>query len=200
MSCNHPNPQFARSDCVVLNGKWSCRFDPGKSGAERQFEKSQGFEIPINVTRIANVHYFEFVNQYHTEYDSHNFFELVYVDNGSINVYADNYTGELSNGQMIVHCPLERHALKCENGASPNVIIIGFECDSNHLEQLSHSPINLNSNQKRMLAETVNEGMNVYAPPYDIPNMLDMKKREEYPFGAAFSRREWFEQSSDRRI
>ncbi len=146
--------------------------------------KLKEFEIPVNVTKIANVHYFEFVNQYNTKSDSHNFFELVYVDNGCINVYADNYTGELSNGQMIVHCPLEHHALKCESGASPNVIIIGFECNSKYLEQFSHSPVNLTSDQKRMLAETVNEGMNVYAPPYDIPNMLDMKKRDEYPFGA----------------
>ena len=48
MSCPHPNPQFSRSEYVVLNGSWSCRFDFGKSGAERQFEKSKGFEIPIN--------------------------------------------------------------------------------------------------------------------------------------------------------
>ena len=49
MNCPHPNPQFARSGFVLLNGKWSCQFDPGKSGAERQFEKSQGFDTPINV-------------------------------------------------------------------------------------------------------------------------------------------------------
>ncbi|MBE6384510.1 MAG: beta-glucuronidase [Lentisphaerae bacterium] len=66
MSCTHPNPQFARSDCVVLNGKWSCRFDPGKSGAERQFEKSQGFEIPINVpfcpeSKLSGVEHTDFI-------------------------------------------------------------------------------------------------------------------------------------------
>ena len=49
MNCPHPNPQFARYGIVMLNGKWSCQFDPGKSGAERQFEKSQGFDTPINV-------------------------------------------------------------------------------------------------------------------------------------------------------
>ena len=46
MNCPHPNPQFARYGIVMLNGKWSCQFDPGKSGAERQFEKSQGFDTP----------------------------------------------------------------------------------------------------------------------------------------------------------
>ena len=49
MSCNHPNPQFARSGIVSLNGVWSCRFDHGKSGADRQWERSCGFETAINV-------------------------------------------------------------------------------------------------------------------------------------------------------
>ena len=49
MNCHHPNPQFARSGFISLNGLWSCRFDSGKSGAERQWEQSRGFETPINV-------------------------------------------------------------------------------------------------------------------------------------------------------
>lgn len=35
-----------------------------------------------------------------------------------------------------------------------------------------------------MLSEIMKEGMNVYAPPYDIPNTAEMKKRESFPFGA----------------
>ncbi len=34
------------------------------------------------------------------------------------------------------------------------------------------------------MAEIIKEGMGVYEPPYDLPNLLDMKKRVEYPFGA----------------
>ena len=49
MNCQHPNPQFARKSFLMLDGVWSCRLDPGKSGAERQWEKSRGFETSINV-------------------------------------------------------------------------------------------------------------------------------------------------------
>ena len=35
-----------------------------------------------------------------------------------------------------------------------------------------------------MLADVMKEGMNVFAPPYDIPNTLEMKKRLEYPFAS----------------
>jgi len=146
--------------------------------------KLKSFEIPVNVTRIANVHYFEFVNQYNTKPDSHNFYEIVYVDKGNITVLSDNYNGTLSDCQLIIHSPCERHALHCDDGDAPDVIIIGFECGCKQLETFSHTPITLTPDQKKMLAETVNEGMNVYAPPYDTPNMTDMKKRDSYPFGA----------------
>ncbi|MBR2374435.1 MAG: beta-glucuronidase [Lentisphaeria bacterium] len=49
MNSTHPNPQFARTASINLNGQWSCRFDPGKSGAERKWEQSKGFETAINV-------------------------------------------------------------------------------------------------------------------------------------------------------
>jgi YesN/AraC family two-component response regulator len=36
-------------------------------------------------------------------------------------------------------------------------------------------------------------GRSVFLPPYDIPNLKDMKKREEYPFGADQSIKLWLE-------
>ena len=146
--------------------------------------KLKTFDIPLNITRIANLHYFEFVNQYHTEQDSHAFCELVYVDKGSIKICAENYTGTLSNGQLIIHRPNESHALECTDNIAPNVIIIGFECQQPALDQFSARPVSLTSDQKKLLAEIIKEGMSVYAPPYDLPNLLDMKKRKTYPFGA----------------
>ena len=119
--------------------------------------KLKEFDMPVNVTRIANVHYFEFVNLYNTKSDSHNFYEIVYVDNGSIKVCADNYTGILSSGQMIMHSPCEKHSLMCEGEASPNVIIIGFECDCEELDAFSVSPTILNDTQKKLLSDAIKE-------------------------------------------
>ena len=77
------------------------------------------FDTPIVISRIANVHYFEFKNEYQTVDDSHNFCELLYVEKGSICVYADNYSGILSDNQMIIHRPGEIHSLRCNENISP---------------------------------------------------------------------------------
>ena len=45
----HPRPQFFRSSWLNLNGVWTYTFDFGKSGKERDFASSQGFEGKITV-------------------------------------------------------------------------------------------------------------------------------------------------------
>ncbi len=144
----------------------------------------KNFIMPVTVERIANLHYFEFINQYHTVDGFHNFCELLYVDRGEITVNSENYTGILSDNQLIIHRPNEIHSLACDSDIAPNVIIIGFECDCAELEIFSHSPATLSAELKKMLADIMKEGMNVYAPPYDQPNTPEMNKRDEFPFGA----------------
>jgi len=45
----HPRPQFVRTLWKNLNGTWTFSFDFGKSGRERDFASSQGFEGRITV-------------------------------------------------------------------------------------------------------------------------------------------------------
>lgn len=142
------------------------------------------FITPVIVSRIANLHYFEFTNEYHTLDASHNFCELLYVDRGEIEVIAENYKGTLSDNQIIIHRPDEMHSLRCRENVAPNVIIIGFECLCPELEIFSNSPFTLSSEQKKMLADVMKEGMSVYTPPFDLPNIPDMTKRNDFPFGA----------------
>ncbi len=146
--------------------------------------KLQSFDTPLTVSRIANIHYFEFTKEYHTFNDAHSFCELLYVDKGSVMVEAENYSGTLQGGHLLIHRPNEKHSLKCPDDTCSNVIIIGFECDCTALASFARLPINLAQGHKKMLSEIMKEGMNVYAPPYDIPNTPEMTKRAVYPFAA----------------
>ena len=146
--------------------------------------KLKRFETAVNVSRIANIHYFEFTKEYHTSKDSHAFRELVYVDNGEISVEAENYKGILKEGMMIIHKTGEVHSLCCINNTAPNVIIIGFECEAERLDAFSGKAVMLNQLCRKILTETIKEGRTVFEGPYDIPNLKDMKKRKNYPFGA----------------
>ncbi len=146
--------------------------------------KLKRFEKQIEVSRIANIHYFEFTREYQTVKDNHAFRELVYVDTGSINIEAENYSGILKESEMIIHKSGEIHSLSCIKNIAPNVIIIGFECKADELDVFSEGPVLLSNEQQKILTEVIKEGRTVFKAPYDIPNLKDMKKRKDYPFGA----------------
>ncbi len=146
--------------------------------------KLKKFKKAVNVTRIANIHYFEFTGEYETFKDKHEFRELVYADNGEIMVESENYNGLLKKGHFIIHKSGEIHSLSCTEEVAPNVIIIGFECITPELDIFSYETNLMTENCQRLLADVVKEGRTVFLPPYDQPNLKDMKKRKNYPFGA----------------
>ncbi len=142
------------------------------------------FQEEIVVNRLANIHYFEFTPNYQTNGDFHAFCELLYVDSGSLSIKSEHYTGALQQGQMIVHGANQTHALACGKDGAPNVIIIGFECFSPQIERLTYAPLQLSTELQKMLAEIIKEARTVYLPPYNVPNVTDMKKRADFAFGA----------------
>lgn len=137
----------------------------------------------INVSSIANVHFFEFSKTFYTKNDKHPFSELLFVESGVINVSSENYVGPLKKGEMIIHRPNEYHFLKSTEKNEPKVIIIGFKCDSEELNGFSVRPYKLKENDIEKLAEIVKEGRNIFSPPYDIP-VYDMKEKKNKPYAA----------------
>ena len=129
--------------------------------------KLQSFDTPLTVSRIANIHYFEFTNKYHTRKDKHEFRELVYVDNSSVFVDSEHYYGELKKNQLIIHQASEVHSLTCPEDEPANVIIIGFECKEEILDRFSDNPVTLTADLQKALTEIIKEGRSVFLPPYD---------------------------------
>lgn len=144
----------------------------------------QKFQLQLNVTALANIHYFEFTNEYHTSRDSHDFYELIFIDKGSLNIDAENFKGILGQHQLIIHRPNEVHSLSTEDSIAPSVVIIGFECSSDILFPFSSTPITLHDEHIKRLSSVLAEGFSLYKPPYDIPNTQYMEKRDDFPFGA----------------
>jgi len=146
--------------------------------------KLKRFDEVMTVKGLANLHYFEFSNEFHGRTDNHPFRELVFIDNGSIFIHSDHYSGPMTKNQIIIHQANENHYLTCHESDPPNVIVIGFACDCEALNSFSTAPVTLSTPLVHMLTEVVKEGRSVFLPPYDIPYDEDMKKRTNYAFGA----------------
>lgn len=137
----------------------------------------------IKVTGIANLHFFEFPENYYTAKDSHPFFELIFVAGGRLSIKSLGFDGILEKNCLLIHGEDEVHSLNTVGQSTPTVIIIGFTCSGAKLEHFSRTPVKLDDAQVKKLAEIVKEGRNVFAPPYDVPK-YDMKKKKHPTFGA----------------
>ncbi len=137
----------------------------------------------INVTGIVNIHFFEFQSDFTTLNEKHPFYELVFVNSGVLCINSEDYSGTLSKNEMIVHRPDILHSLSCNSESSPEVIIIGFECNSHRIDAFSKMPLLLGDSNVKKLAEIVKEGRNVFMPPYNVP-VYDMRKKRHQLFAS----------------
>ena len=84
--------------------------------------------IQMDVTRIANLQYFEFANAFHSQQDRHNFCELLYVDSGEIRVKSDNFEGTLCEKAEVAIEHI-KPKLKCsECGELFEKKLLSFDC------------------------------------------------------------------------
>ncbi len=64
----------------------------------------------IDIDAIITLHYFEYMKNFEFKGESHNFWEFLYVDKGTIAVRADDTWTTLKTGDIIFHQPNEFHA------------------------------------------------------------------------------------------
>lgn len=60
------------------------------------------------------------------EGESHDFWEIVYVDDGELEVTEDGNVYNLGEGDIIFHAPMEFHRLRSYGGTAPNVTNLSF--------------------------------------------------------------------------
>lgn len=137
----------------------------------------------VSVTRIANVHFFEFPRGYEDTRNSHPFYEIVFVAEGAIGVDSEDFSGELQKNECIIHRTGVPHRLFCKEESEPTVVIIGFEAEEKLLDSFSYTPTHLEIGEIKELSAVVREGRSVFHPPYDVP-VYDMKKKKKQPFGS----------------
>lgn len=84
----------------------------------------------IDIDAIITLHYFEYMKNFEFKGESHNFWEFLYVDKGTVAVRADDTWTTLYTGDIIFHQPNEFHAIKSIGKDSPNLVVMSFTSSS----------------------------------------------------------------------
>ncbi len=146
-----------------------------------KFTKNSLYE-QINVSGIYTIHYFKYGRNFKFEGESHNFWELVYLDSGTATIIADNSTFKLKQGEAFFHKPNEHHNIYTDDDFA-NSAIITFECKSRNLKSLSGKVIKFGEYEKNLLNKIINEAKISYTDKLNDLYLTKMTKKNPAPFG-----------------
>lgn len=137
----------------------------------------------FKVSGIYSVHYFKYGRDFAYEGESHDFWELVYIDGGVAQVTANDKTKEIRNGSVIFHKPQEYHNIKPKYDYA-NSVIVSFECKSEEMKKFENKVLSLSAQEQMLLTTIVSEGAVAFEGKMDDMSMTKLTLRKNAPSGS----------------
>jgi len=141
-------------------------------------------EHDLNIRRLYSLHYFQFAAGYIFPGEKHNFWEMVYIDQGEADIGADNNIYRLVQGMVIFHKPNEFHNIWADRGNGPNIVVISFETSSPAMHYFKNKQFVLDGQQRRLLSQIIAEAQLCFGPVLDISEQTQLIPLDSAPFGS----------------
>lgn len=147
------------------------------------FEKHK-FENILNITKLVTVHYFEYDKDFVFEGESHDFWEMVYVDNGEIIITADKEEFTLKEGELYFHRPGEFHKVRANGKTSANAFVATFVCSSAVMKLFIKRKMTLPQGLKSFLTNVILETQNAFDLSLHNPYQNNLIPKTNSPLGS----------------
>ena len=139
--------------------------------------------VPI-IEQIYSLHYFEYTKDFVFPGESHNFWELVYVDAGDVIVTAGNKEFTMKTGQMFIHKPMEFHNIRCGSTTTSNSIIISFSSNERNLYGIAGSIICADDGVTNILHRIISETKTSFISPLGESYLNELVPTNDPPYGS----------------
>ncbi len=136
----------------------------------------------IKIKKILSVHYYELALNYQYEGESHNFWEIVYVDKGNVRITSEKDTFYLKEGEMYFHQPNEFHSIGGDNKTASNVFILSFACNSKNMDFFKKRKIQIFPDYNYYINKIINISKETYKMSISQDSQ-NVELREDYRYG-----------------
>lgn len=145
--------------------------------------------VPIQpifqVEELYTLYYFQHKSGYCFEGESHDFWEIIYVDNGRASGLNGSEPYTLEKGQMIFHHPNVFHnfrtgVLTDQKDEDCDIIVISFNGHLEMLEQFRNSIFTLSMHERHLFKEILDEAKQMYDKPFG-KNLIYNKPNPQAP-------------------
>lgn len=136
----------------------------------------------LNISKIVTVHYYEFDKNFVFDGETHDFWEMVYIDKGRVQVRRDEEERILSQGEIIFHKPNEFHSIKAYH-SEPNFFVLSFVCSSPLMSCFEKYHTLLNKTMLGFISSIIQEAESTYEIPKNDPHLKKLVKKPTAPIG-----------------
>lgn len=137
----------------------------------------------FNVKGIYTIHYFKYGKNFKINGESHNFWELVYIDAGEVSIVSDKKVFALKQGQAVLHAPNVFHNISTDNEFARSAIV-SFECPSRTMSFFKDAVFDFTAYEKELLSKIITEGSKTYEDKLDKIYLTKMTKRANAAIGS----------------
>ena len=138
----------------------------------------------FTIEKLYTIHYFEYMNDFSFQGESHNFWEFLYVEKGAVEITAGSFSHRLEKGDIVFHQPNEFHKVTADGKIAPNLIVVSFECKSPHMDFFKHKILRLDETERSILGIIISEARETFDGRLDDPYQEEMHLKPSTPFGA----------------
>lgn len=146
-----------------------------------EYESIQ-LEQVIEINNIVTIHYFEYMSDFKYPGESHDFWEILCVDKGEIEVVADTIKYVLKKDQAIFHKPNEFHSLKANGKIAPNLFVISFICHSKYMQFFENKILYISENERQLIAQIIIEAKKTFTNQLNDPYFTKLVRHDTIPF------------------
>ncbi|MBQ4516084.1 MAG: helix-turn-helix transcriptional regulator [Clostridia bacterium] len=111
----------------------------------------------ISINKIVTIHYYELDKSFSYDGESHNFWEMVYVDAGQVEIRANSREYCLKQGDIAFHKPNEFHTIKADGKTAANVFVISFVCSSEAMKFFKNKVTAVPAKLKKYISTIIEE-------------------------------------------
>lgn len=140
----------------------------------------------FEIHQITALHYFEYKSDFIFKSEYHDFWKLLYVEDGEAEILfpgKKNVLLTLSPGELFVAAPEEYYSFKAVENTTPVIFSAGFYCDSENLRLLQNKKFSCRDREKQILSALAKEGRENFSPKISSDTPENLERKYHQPFG-----------------
>lgn len=132
----------------------------------------------INIDRFITFIHRKENGAFYFSGESHDFWEFVYVKEGNVGITADDKIYSLKKGDMIIHKPMEFHAIYSEDSKGFDAYIFSFSAFGDGLKNLERKRAVLTDDKVNLIENVISYGNKAFLS--DKGNLISINDELNY--------------------